>query len=230
MFSFFFGRQKVSPAPLPPANAGPSDSTLEALRVLSSKESDLEKRIAMLTKQVDHLTAEAVAAHKAGQKTKALLSMKKKAAYEDQIKTNTAMMMRIMEQKMALESTVINTGTLAAIGHANIAMKAEQSVWNADKVKDLMEDTEEVHANHREIVDLLREPLGTGPSDEDVLDELEAMTAAAAAPEPAAAMPALPAVPTTALPAAGAVGGAGIVPAVAASDTEMLRELAALAM
>lgn len=234
MFSFIFGKPKATP-PLPPVNAGPSDTTLDALRVLSGKESDLDKRITMLTKQVDHLTAEAMAAHKAGQKTKALLSMKKKAAYEDQIKTNTAMMMRIVEQKMALESTVINTGTLAAIGHANIAMKAEQAVWNADKVKDLMDDTEEVNAAHREIVDLLREPTGVGPSDEDIADELDAMMAAAA-PVPAApaavtpvsttVMPVLPAVPTAALPA---LGGAGIM-LTAASDSEMDRELAALAM
>jgi hypothetical protein len=241
MFSFIFGKPKASVAPLPPINAGPSDATLDALRVLSSKESDLDKRITMLTKQVDHLTAEAVTAHKAGQKTKALLAMKKKAAYEDQIKTNTAMMMKIVEQKMALESTVINTGTLAALGHANIAMKAEQAVWNADKVRDLMDDTDDVHAAHREIVEMLREPIGTGPSDDELTDELDAMMAATApvaapaapaapapaAPAPAApaAMPVLPAVPTS------AVGGAGIVPMAAtdAAELDMMRDLERIA-
>ena len=187
-----------------------------------------------MEKNVDRLKAEAVAAHKTGEKDKAIRALKKKNMYEEQIKTNSAMLLKIMEQKGALESVSINTDTLTVMSHANAALKAEQATWSVDRVKDLTDEIAEMKDAHREIVDLLQEPLADGPSEEDLLEELEGMTAAAAAPAPApvaagAAAPTnthmldLPAVPTTALPAA---GGAGTT---RSEEIEMLRELNALA-
>jgi hypothetical protein len=196
MFSFLFGKPKPDPLP-----AGPSESTLATLKLLTGKESDLDKRIAMLTKQIDGLTTEALTAHKAGQKAKALLIMKKKATLEEQIKTNSSMIMKIVEQKAALESTIINSDTLHAIHQANVVMKAEQATWGVDKVKDLIDELDDVRTAHREINDLLQEPCGVGPSEEDLLDELEALTAPAPPSEPVspAPLPVLPEVPTTAI-------------------------------
>jgi charged multivesicular body protein 4 len=194
MLSFFFGKPKPEPVP-----TGPSESTLATLKVLAGKESDLDKRITMLVKQIETLTTEAVTAHKAGQKAKALLIMKKKATLEEQIKTNISMIMKIFEQKASLESTIINSDTLNAIRQANVAMKAEQSTWNVDKVKDLLDDLDDVRTAHREINDLLQEPSGIGPSEEDLLEELDALTVAPLEPLPPAPLPVLPEVPTTAI-------------------------------
>ena len=185
---------------------------MATLRMLSGKESDLEKRIAMLEKQVDTLKAEAVAVNAAGHKQRALLLLKKKSMYEDQIKTNNAMLFKIAEQKMALESTMINAGALSAMSAATESMKASQATWSPDAIHDLTEEMAEVNAAHREVVDLLREPLSSdGPTEDDLAAELDEL-AAAAAPAPAAEAPAtaaptlvLPAVPTASVPVAPAV-------------------------
>jgi hypothetical protein len=206
MFSFLFGKPKSESVPVVP-----SESTLATLKVLSGKESDLDKRITMLFKQIETLTTEAVTAHKAGQKEKALLIMKKKAILEEQIKTNSSMIMKIIEQKGSLESTIVNSGTLNAIRQANVAMKAEQSIWNVDKVKDLLDDLDDVRIAHREINDLLQEPSGTGPSEEDLLAELDSLMAPKPPSEPV--LPVLPKVPNT------------VIEAVRKPELEMEREL-----
>ena len=212
MFSFLFGApKKTAPAPF----SVDVDSTIATLRMLSGKESDLEKRIAMLEKQVDTLKAEAVAVNAAGHKQRAMLLLKKKSMYEDQIKTNNAMLFKIVEQKMALESTMINAGALSAMSAATESMKASQAVWSPDAIHDLTEEMAEVNAAHREVVDLLREPLSAdGPTEDDLMAELDELAAAAAPPAPAAAAPApaaapialdLPAVPTAPVPVASTV-------------------------
>ena len=233
MFSFIFGKPKtttVAPLPLPsqphvPApNAGASDTAMATIKMLSDKESDLEKRISMLEKNVARFLGEATEAHKAGQKAKAILALKKKNLYEEQIKTNSAMLLKIVEQKTALEGTVINSGTLSAMSIATSAMKAEQQTWSVDNVRDLTDALQDVKDAHREITDLLQEPFMDGPSTEELTEELDDLVAAAApAPAPvhqstpaaaATTLPVLPAVPTGAISAGG--------------DLDMERELAAL--
>ena len=224
MLSFLFGKSKtaqVAPQAVPQQKVANTDNTMATLQMLNSKESDLEKRNAMLEKNVERLLSEAVSANQAGQKQKALLALKKKNMYEDQIKTNNAMLMRILEQKGALESTLINSDALRAMSAATATMKAEQAQWSADKVRDMTEEIHDLHATHREIAEMIREPFGDGPSDEELLDELDAMSAptvVAAAPAPVA-IPELPQVPSTPI----------VVPATAAAeDDEIQRQLASL--
>ncbi len=211
MFSFLFGKPAVAPVP-PPRPSGPSETTRATLAMLSNREADLDKRITMLEKQIAALHSEAVVAHKAGLKSKAVMALKKKAMYEEQFKTNNAMLLKLMEQRAALESTFINTDTLNVMSHATAAMKAEQATWSVDRVTDLNEELQDVKDAHREINTLLQESVGDGPSDEELLAELEEPTVAPVA----VPLPELPAVPTTALPA---VGGAGV------PMSEMEREL-----
>jgi len=220
MFSFLFGKSKVAENPKPS-----TDNTMAMLQTLSGKESDLEKRNAMLEKNVERLLLEAVSANQAGQKQKALLALKKKNIYEDQIKTNNAMLMRILEQKGALESTLINSDALRAMSAATATMKAEQAEWSADKVHDMTEEIHDLHATQREIAEMIREPLGDGPSDEELLGELDAMfapTVVAAAPAPVA-IPELPHVPSTpiAVPASASTASP-------AAEDEIERQLASL--
>jgi uncharacterized small protein (DUF1192 family) len=207
---------------------------MATLKLLSDRESDLDKRITLLDKNIERLHAEAVAAHKAGQKTKAIMALKKKTMYEEQVKTNSAMLLKIVEQRAALESTFINTDTLNVMSHATRAMKAEQAAWSVDRVHDLTEELHDIKDAHREINELLQEPFSDGPSEEDLLETLGEMAAAESAAAPAAPaapaaapLPDLPAVPTTALPvpASAAASGAGA----RSADSEMERELAELA-
>ena len=166
----------------------------------------MEKRNAVLEKNMERLHKEAVDANNAGQKQKALLALKKKKMYEDQVKTNNAMLMRLLEQKGALESTMINSDALRAIDAATTTMKAEQEEWSADRVRDMTDELHELHANHREITEMIREPLSSdGPTEDELLEELGEMSATAA-PAPVtvpaggagmSVLPELPVVPTT---------------------------------
>jgi hypothetical protein len=248
MFSFLFGKPAASSAASSSAAAaaaarptGPSESTMATLKLLSDRESDLDKRITLLDKNIERLHAEAVAAHKAGQKTKAIMALKKKTMYEEQVKTNSAMLLKIVEQRAALESTFINTDTLNVMSHATKAMKAEQAAWSVERVHDLTDELHDIKDAHREINELLQEPFSDGPSEEDLLETLGEMAAAAAPTAPATAaataaapvaaaaapLPDLPAVPTTALPvpAPAAASGAGA----RSADSEIERQLAELA-
>lgn len=232
MFSYIFGKPKVEQIQAPPPPRGPSQSTLMTLKMLSDRESDLDKRITSLAKQVDHLTAEAIENHKSGAKTQALIAMKKKVLLEEQIKTNTSLMMKLIEQKSILEGTIINSDTLAAINHATHAMQAEQSIWGVDKIKGLHEKTEDVYATHREINDLLLEPIISGPTEEDLLEELNEL-----ANDPKVIkheLPVFPEVPTTVIGAAAATSAAaasaaaGTVITEKQSDDMILKELQGL--
>jgi hypothetical protein len=220
MFPYIFGKSKettrMNP---PPVSKGPSHSTLMTVKMLADRESDLDKRITALTKQVDCLSSEALENYKHGEKTKALISMKKKSLLEDQIKTNTAMMMKLIEQKCTLENTIINSDTLAAMNHAANAMQAEQAIWSIDKIKDLQEKTDEVYSTHREINELLLEPIISGPTEEDLLEELNAMASAVTIEK--VELPILPEVPTTVICSPTAA-------CIEKSDEAILKELAGL--
>lgn len=210
MFSFLFGRQEK------PVN----DSPLATLKILTDKESDLDKRIDMLSKQISRFTSEAVQAHKAGEKSKALLIMKKKSLCEEQIKTNSAMMMKIIEQKAALESSYFNKNTLDVLSQATRAIKTTQASIDAETAKAIIDEMEDAKSAHNEIVDLLREPFSN--SNDDLLtDELEALVSASSPSEPqepeASPLPLLPAVPTTEIK-------------VSNHESEMEKELSALAL
>jgi len=227
MFSFLFGKSKKQEAEAAAAAASVSKTTtISTLNMLQTREADLEKRIQMLEAQSRAAGEAAVAANKAGQKQKALTYIQKRKMYEEQIQTNHAMIMRLMTQRTALETSNLNAETLNAQRTANKVIKAQQQGWNPDTVADLTEETHELMENSREITNLLREPVSSDlPTEADLEAELAmlepamlesavepalapptgiahpSVAAAAAAPVPVAALPAFPAVPTHTLAA-----------------------------
>jgi len=223
MFSFLFGKSNKKTAEAAAVAATTTQTrveTMDTLAMLQTREADLEKRIAMLEIQSRAAGEAALEANRAGQKQKALLHIQKRKMYEDQIQTNHAMIMRLLTQRTALETSNMNAETLNAQRLANDVIKKQQQGWNPDSVADLTEQTHELMENSREITNLLREPISSDmPTEADLdaeLAELEAVhspataapvgipppsvaaaaAAAAASATVAAPLPAFPAVPT----------------------------------
>ena len=253
MFSFLFGTKAKKTAVVAPAaitSTTVRNNTIDTIGILQRKEADIEKRIDALEKQSKTSHANAQEANRAGQKEKAMLLLRKRAMYDEQIKTNNAMLIKILQQRTALETTMINTSALDVMSQATGVMKAQQTEWSVDHVTTLTDDIHDAMDSQREINDLLSTPLRIdGPSEEDLAAELADMqeadmtksltevpeTATATATATIASMPVLPTVPlspiatvaTVATVAAKAHGGAGA-PSPKATTINMAAELAGL--
>jgi hypothetical protein len=208
------------------------------MNMLHTKESELERRIEMLEKKSIASYDDAKRANQAGQKEKAMLHLRKRAMYEDQLKTNNAMLLKIIQQRTALETTMINTGSLDAMNVATQTMKSQQTAWSSERVADLTDDMHEVMDMQREITDMIRAPVTTNDVSEDDLEaELSAMgeadlTAAITAPPVVSSVAAtpvvssVPTIPTVTADHLPAVPSNPVVVAVPPMD--MTRELAGL--
>jgi len=182
MFSFLFGTKKakkptasITPAPTS-SSAAVHTTAIDTIGVLQRKEMDIEKRIDALEKQSKTSHANAQEANRAGQKEKAMLFLRKRTMYDEQIKTNNAMLIKILQQRTALESTMINTSALDVMNLATGTMKAQQAEWSVDRVTNLTDDIHDAMDSQREINDLLSTPLRIdGPSEEDLAAELADM-------------------------------------------------------
>lgn len=263
MFSFLFGNKhkKVAPAPAPasatasataptPASIKARNDVIDTVGVLQRKEVDIERRIDALEKQSKSCHSSAQEANRAGQKEKAILFLRKRAMYDEQIKTNNAMLLKILQQRTVLETTMINTTTLDVMNMATSTMKAQQTEWSVDNVTNLTDDIHDVMDSQREINDILSSPLRIdGPTEEDLAAELADMSEAdltktltdvpetiTTAPAPVPVPVPVPVVPVAAAPrvaAVGAHGGAGGAggaggPTHDSTTIDMARELAAL--
>jgi hypothetical protein len=186
MFSFLFGKAKKPKEAVTPPTV-PSSTTMDTLAMLQKREADIEKRIQMLECQSRTVGEAALEANRAGQRQKALGFIQKRKMYEEQIETNRAMIMRLLQQRTALETSQMNTETLNAQREANKVIKKQQESWNPDTVANLTEETQELMENSREITNLLREPVGYDlPTEADLDAELAELTASTlAAPMPA---------------------------------------------
>lgn len=236
MFKFLFGKSKAEVEQVSPVasnirarenvRAARQNDTMTTLDMLRKQEADLEKKIGVLETQIANYGQAALTANAAGKKEVAKMNLTRKLTAQKQVETFNGMLLRLTEQRMALEMGSMTNGVLDAMDIAKTTMKTQQETWSADKVADLTDDLHEVMDNQAEVSDLLRAPLSTGPSETDLDEEMarlseEAMGAAmtsvsskavAPAPAPAVAivMPSLPAAPTNSPVIAGrAAGGAG---------------------
>lgn len=204
MFSFLFGKKKTKKPTASITPASTSASAIDTIGVLQRKEMDIEKRIDALEKQSKTSHANAQEANRAGQKEKAMLFLRKRAMYDEQIKTNHAMLIKILQQRTALESTMINTTALDVMNMATGTMKAQQVEWSVDRVTSLTDDIHDAMDSQREINDLLSTPLRIdGPSEEDLAAELADMQEAemtkslTEVPDSiTASLPSIPVIPT----------------------------------
>lgn len=235
MFKFLFGKSKAEVEQASPVasnirareaqRAVKQNDTMTTLDMLRKQEGDLEKKIENLEKLITQYGQAALTANAAGKKEVAKMNLTRKLTTQKQVETFNGMLLRLTEQRMALEMGSMTNGVLDAMDIAKTSMKSQQESWNAEKVADLTDDLHEVMDNQAEVNDILRAPLTSGPSESDLDEEMarlsaEAMgdamsqvsPAPARVPAPAHAtaivMPSLPAAPTNS-PVVAARGGAG---------------------
>lgn len=189
-----FGKRQTAVVPAPQAAAR---GTMDALR---EQETTVERRIGMLEKQRDSYTEKATEANKKGNKESALLWLKKRAAIDEEIKTANASLLKLSQQRMALENAVLTNATLNTMQTAVGTMKAMQAEWSADKVADLHDELHEVSDTAAEIRNIMREQVGpAGPTDDELMANFlaEQMTVSTATVVTTPQLPIFPALPVS---------------------------------
>ena len=199
MLSFLFGRKKavVEPAPI-----------VDAREMLIRKEEELEKRNRMLETKIKLLTSEAAASSSRQEK---IICINKRHLYEKEVEKNCGMILKLLVQINAIESTNINTEALNVLDAASGAIKSRQKEWTPEKVADLTDEIQELITNQTEINEMISMPM---PTDLDIDAELAALE-----PKEHLVIHELPSVPVASLSVASA----------APTISEIDRELEAIA-
>ncbi len=193
MFASLFGKSKKKEEEAPP----PKSKVMETTAMLMQKEEDLEKRNAMLAAKSRSAAQEAIDLNKANKKQQALVALNKHKMYEKEIETNNAMLLKLMMQRTAAETTNMNTETFNVMQQANKVIKSQQQLWTPDKVAELTDEMHELIGNQAEINDMISAPIGNGlVTDVDLEAELAALEQPMAEPS---VMPMPPIVPNSAL-------------------------------
>jgi hypothetical protein len=194
MFAALFGKSKKKEEAVHPP---PKSKVMETTAMLMQKEDDLEKRNAMLAAKSRVAAQEAIELNKANKKQQALVALNKHKMYEKEIETNNAMLLKLMMQRTAAETTNMNTETFNVMQQANEVIKSQQKQWTPEKVAELTDEMHELLGNQVEITDMISAPIGNGLVTEiDLEAELAALEQPMAEPS-VLAMP--PIVPNSAL-------------------------------
>jgi len=112
-------------------------------------------------------------------KKAALLCLKKKKMYEDQMDKLTNNQLRVWEQMNMLENAKVTADTVGALKEGAAQMKAIQKTNKIEDLDDTLEEINEVSDRQRELDDALAAPVGQAAElDEDeLLNELEELQA-----------------------------------------------------
>ncbi|KAI3426483.1 hypothetical protein D9Q98_008849 [Chlorella vulgaris] len=178
---------------------------------------------------------------KRGNKRAALMALRRKRLYEQQLEQIETSIMRLSEQQLGLEGVRVTAETVSAMQAGAQASKA--AALGVEQVDSVLEELAEQTEQLRQVQDVLGTPLGMAAEvdDDELAAELEEMEAAqleeaclqaAAAPSPslpAVSAPALPRSPTVPLEAGRRVQaqGAGMRGEVEAELEALQAEMAA---
>jgi len=157
-----FGSKKKAPAPK------------ESISKLRETLDMLEKREQFLQKKCEQQVTEAKKFMAQKNKRAALMCLKRKKTYEQQIEKLSGARMTIESQVMALEGASVSLEAMNAMKMGATSMKTIHKDINIDKVDDTMDEIREQMDIANEINDAIATPLGGEVFDEDeLLGELE---------------------------------------------------------
>jgi hypothetical protein len=186
MFARIFGAPRAPPKPASVAPVAPPPT--DTLALLRRQEATLEKRMENLEAQQKTLKDRASVYVKAGDKVKALALLKQKALLEEQHRSTSGMLEKIVTQRLTLEMGQIQVQTIRAMEATNTYMKA--TAIDVDKASEVIDETVEQMEAAKEITRLVCEPL---PGQAEVDEAAEAELAALSEVAPATASPPAPA-------------------------------------
>jgi charged multivesicular body protein 4 len=137
MFKRLFGAGGGAPQGRNPGANSAAQQAISAMADLTEKEEQLEKKRELLHKKIDEELRKAREFTKANKKNQALMCLKKKKMYEQQLERLGALTDRILEQKIMMDeqsTTVGVVSTLATAAHAQKAALKETKIENVDAV------------------------------------------------------------------------------------------------
>lgn len=211
MFKKLFGSAGSKPAAAPVASSS-ANTTIDAITANLQQEETLIKRQELLEKKVQQELEKGKELLKANKKNQALLCMRRKKQYEDEIVRIGNLILKLSEQRGMLEAQQTNVLAINALDQGQKVISAGLKNTKVEKIDKLVDDMAEAKAQMDEFNQALAQPTGVEEDEDELLKELEdgiAQDLDAQLTEPAAvpthAVPAqagkLPAVPTRPVPA-----------------------------
>ena len=169
MWKLFGGKKKTK------EEAQPKKDPMETVKHLDERINDIEKRTKVLENKNKGVVGEALAKKKAGDKRGAVLALKKKKMYDQEINKLGGMRILMEQQKMAIESSMTNQDIFSALSEGATQIESLQNQAGIEKFEDLKDKIEEQMQSKQEIDEFLG---GIALEDEDeLLDELEELEA-----------------------------------------------------
>mmetsp|Transcript_37347 Transcript_37347/g.95476 ORF Transcript_37347/g.95476 Transcript_37347/m.95476 type:complete len:238 (-) Transcript_37347:148-861(-) len=158
---------------------GKGTDTVGAIQKLDETLELLMKRSDLLEKKVAAETEKAKGYTKANNKRAALMCLKNRKLYEQQLQSMENNILRVNEQKIQLENQRTTIETVGALKQSADVSKATMKEMKIEKVDQIFDDINEQADQMREIQEALGNPLGpmADMDDEEMLAELEAMEA-----------------------------------------------------
>jgi len=210
MFKKLFGEQPKR-APGVPGSSGAANQTINAMQNLSEREEQLEKKKLLLERKINDEMERAREFTRQKKKSQALMCLKKKKMFEQQLERMDALISRVLEQRNMLEEQQTTLGVLSSMQEAAKAQKKTMQEMKIDSIDNTLEEISEVGEQMRQINEAIGQPVGVfADMDQDDLEaeladlEAEELDNQLLEPAPvpatkvqAAAEQALPSVPQT---------------------------------
>jgi hypothetical protein len=128
MFKKLFGAGGSQPAPGAPGSSTAANQTINAMQSLGEREEQLEKKKELLQKRINDEMDKAREFTRQKKKSQALMCLKKKKMFEQQLERMDALISRVLEQRNMLEEQQTTIGVLGAMQAAAKAQKKTMQV------------------------------------------------------------------------------------------------------
>lgn len=164
-FSNFFGGRSRS--------AGQQNSK-EAILKFHENLQMLEKKQHYLEKQIEE-QQNIARSHASSNKRLALIALRRKKAFEQEIEKLYGVMVTLEQQKATLESANLNAELYKSMREGSNALKQLHKSMKAEEVDKVMDQVRENQAIQEDITQLISTPLGdnVGLDDDELLEEFE---------------------------------------------------------
>ncbi|GMH41094.1 hypothetical protein BSKO_09004 [Bryopsis sp. KO-2023] len=175
MFKKLFGGRPAEPRSGPSVGSKVANQTISSLEELTEREAQLEKRKMLVEKRIEDETEKAKAFTKQKKKTQALMCLKKKKMYEQEVVNVENLIIRLSEQRIMLENQKTMVDVVSTMKNAAQAQKATMKDMNVDNVDEVLEAINEQTDEYKAVQDALAQPAGIAGDldDDDLLAELE---------------------------------------------------------
>eukprot|EP01025_Chloroclados_australasicus_P017228 TRINITY_DN1876_c0_g1_i4.p1 TRINITY_DN1876_c0_g1~~TRINITY_DN1876_c0_g1_i4.p1 ORF type:complete len:232 (-),score=60.00 TRINITY_DN1876_c0_g1_i4:418-1113(-) len=173
MFKGLFGGKKEEAK----SSATAAQRTIDSISNLSQQEEQLQKRKGLLEQRVEQELNKAKEFTRKKQQKQALLCLKKKKIYEQQIEQIENMILRVSEQRMLVEGSRTTADVLKTMKEGAAAAKQTMNEVKIENVDQVMDEINEQNEEMRAVQDALGQPVGMAADldDLELEDELQQM-------------------------------------------------------